>query len=322
MAKIISYLFLSLALFFNINCKQNAKPDAEKDLFSEKNTNSKLNIPVNKDNPVTASSTSEAKTFSGNTKVTYPPANLLDFKDNTAWVDGSKTGGIGEWVAIYIGEGGKIKDISEIEVFILSFYGCFVNDEPGETYRDYLRPVEFKLELFVDTTLITTSNNDDKQDKEFITDLPRNLISTVKNLQSGIIWLKITILKTKISWDDYEDSRRNNNACIGDIILNIKNSNPNNVKNEISRFAKGINEKNKSIIAEFTNKPHKEVLESFTNEFDPDAKPVCDPESIRIQSENTVLVFATEGGDGGSWAKFEFKNGKWNFVETIYITSN
>jgi hypothetical protein len=326
----ILYFQIIIFLLFSFGCKKTDKSDSSDNTHRKDSDNTSasknnaINVilsPVSKLNPTVASSTIESKTFNGNRKVNYAPVNLLDFNDNTAWIEGSNKGGAGEWVAIYLGEGGNIKDISEIVVFILTFYRNYNNDEKGESGRDYLRPTKFNLELYVDTTLITSSKDADNNDNEFMPDMPRYLRSDSKNLQSGIIWLKIVILKSEITCKNFDGSKRNNNACIGDVWFNIKNDNPHNIKEAVSKFAKGIKEKNKTIISEFTNKPYKEVLDEFTNEFVPEEGPKCNPKRLRIHSENIAFVFATEGGDGGSWAKFEFKNDKWYFIETIYLTN-
>lgn len=322
----ITYLAIIMAILimsFGFNCNHNDKTEATNKTPSGQNKSVKSNIPVSKDNPVAASSTLEGKTFGGR-QVNYSARNVLDFKDNTAWIENSKKGGVGEWLAIYLGEGGSIKDISEVEVYILTFYQNHDENGIGEGGNDYLKPTIFNIELYVDTTLITSTKDaeKDKNDNRYIGDIPRFLKSNTNNLQSGTVWVKMTIMKSEITWEGYDGSKRNNNALIGDVMLNIKNENPHNIKETISKFAKGINGKNKSIIAEFTDRPYKEILEEFTNEFVPEEGAKCNPTTLRIQSENIAFVFATEGGDGGSWAKFEYKNGKWNFIETIYFSSN
>jgi|GEM_PF-1452241 hypothetical protein len=315
----VLYIILSSILLFGFYCKQIGKSETNNNEQSDQNKTVMLNIPISKDNPVKASSTLETKTFNGNRQVNYFAANILDFKENTAWVDGSKTGGIGEWVAIYMGEGGSIKDISELEVYISSFYRNNNGNENLETDMDYLRPTKFNLELYVDTNLVASLNDEEKKDDSYEINKPLHLKSNINNLQSGIIWLKIIIVKTKITWEDYEGSKRNNHACIGNVMFNFKNDNPHSIKETISEFAKGLKEKNKTILAEFTNKPYNVVVDDFTNEFVPEEGPRCDTSTLRIHSENIAFVFAAEGGDCCELAKFEFKNGKWYFTETLYF---
>lgn len=318
MKKINFIVLLLLAITFSINCKQNDGSKFNENSNSEKEVANKKDIPVSKENPVASSSVYKSQ------NVNYSPENILDFSEMTAWVSGSENGGIGEWIALYLGEDGNIKNLSEVEVNILTYYRLYSNDDKAnESSYDYLNPVEFNVELYVDEKLITTSNKKSERNYENISfvGIPFLLKSEINNLESGIIWLKISILKTENKWDNYSDSKRIKNACISDIVVNIRNDNPNNIKEAIGEFARGINEKNKKIISKFSNKPYKEVLEEFTTEFDEEAEPVCDPGTLVIHSDKTAFIFATEGGDGGAWAKFSYYNNKWNFDSTIYFSA-
>jgi len=320
--KLLYYLIIIISLF-SFSCKKANNSDSTfksplKDTVikspSGHNTAGRINIPVSKQNPAVASSTLDSMIMDDNTYINYSPKKVLDFNVFTAWIENSKTGGVGEWLAIYLGEGGSIKDISEVEVYILTSYSCG---------SDYLIPTLFNIELYADTTLISSSKDANENNNDFMVGVPSFMKSTVKNLQSGIIWVKITILKTEIGWKDYadKDNKGNNNAYIADVFFNIKNYNPHNLKEAITKFAKGVNEKNKSIISEFTNIPYKKVLEVFTNMFDTEKGPKCDPTKLRIHSENTALVYASEGGDCNFFAKFEYINGKWNFIKTISLSN-
>ncbi|HEY5535414.1 MAG TPA: hypothetical protein VIL99_10850 [Ignavibacteria bacterium] len=325
------YFQIFIILLLSWGCKKTNKSDSSdnaprKDsintIISENNANDKINIPVSKLNPAVASTTLDSMTFDGKTYINYSPKNVLDFTENTAWIEGSGKGGVGEWIALYLGEGGAIKDISELEVNIKTNYQHRNKPEIGdwvESKLDYLKPVKLKLELYVDRNVVASSDTVNHEEIIYPIGYSYLLKSNIKNLLTGIIWLKITIIKTEIGWENYNSSKKKNNVCIGDVILNFRNDNPHNVRESLSRFAKGINDRNKTIISEFTNIPYKKVLSYFTNEDDPDAVPGCSTKDIKIHSENIAILFAAEGGDGSLRVEFVYKNNKWFFKETHYF---
>jgi len=309
---IVLFLFV---ISLSINCKQNDKSEVYDNSHSKRDTVQKTDIPVSKENPAASSSV-----YNKNKNINYSPSNVVDFNYETAWVSGSGKDGIGEWIAIYLGEGGNIKNLNEVEVSILTYYLKHSNDENiNEGSSNYLNPIEFNVELFIDDKLVATSDKKYEGNYENISfvGIPYLLTSEYNNLESGIIWLKINILKTKNGWENCPECKKIKNVCISDIVVNFKNDNPNNIREAIEKFAGGINRKNKNIISEFSNKPYQEVLETFTNEFDEEAEPVCDPGTLVIHSDKTAFVFATEGGDCGAWAKFSYYNNKWNFDSYI-----
>lgn len=257
-------------------------------------------IPVSESQLFAASSVLKASNVAN-----YNPSNVFDFTQSTAWVEGAKGSGVGEWVALYLGKLEKLGDISDPVITIFPGY-----QKDGNSYTNNNIPSSLKIELFVDNNRIGSTLIDNEKEHFY------GLVTTEMNckkgtITKGIVWLKVTILKVQKGkkWDD---------TAISEIYCNFKNANPHMIKESINRFCQGVIKKNAAVIKEFTNESVKRTVDRFTSEFDPEAGPSCSNEPI-ICSEGVVYLHAVEGGDGASYAKFVLTNGKWKLKGFNYF---
>jgi len=233
----------------------------------------------------------------------YKPANLCDTKLETAWVEGATGLGINEWVAVYLGKIEILKDISELTV---SLYPGYQKDYPS--FENNSLPTELKLELFLDKSLVSSKVYKHKPMENSV-----KLTSQNPAAKTGTVWLKITILKAKKGkkWED---------TAISEVICDFTKSNPNDIKGAIKRFNDGINKQKKDVIREFTSIKPEKILAEFTSEFDEDSIPGSSAVPV-IHSDNTAYLYAVEGGDGASYAKFNFIKGKWQLTGFFYLSN-
>jgi len=264
-------------------------------------------IPVSENKQFAASSVLKASNVAN-----YNPSNVFDFTQQTAWVEGVKGSGVGEWIAIYLGKLEELGDISEPAVTI---YPGYQKDWNSLTNNGI--PSKLKIELFLNDKMIGSSVIDPESKGLSLTRIETEISCEKFSAVKGIVWLKVTILKVQKGkkWDD---------TAISEIYCNFRKANPHKIKETINRFCQGVMKKNAASIKEFTNQPIKKIVEAFTNEFmyeaDPTTGPDCSNDPI-ICSEGTVYLFATEGGDGASFAKFVWINGKWSLKGFNYFNS-
>lgn len=255
-------------------------------------------IPVSDKNPFNASSHLPKSKVAD-----YKPANLCDTKLETAWVEGVAGLGINEWAAIYLGKMETLKDISELTV---SLYPGYQKDFPSFENNSY--PTELKIELFLDNKLVSSKVHKYKPMENSV-----KLISQNPAAKTGAVWLKITIIKAKKGkkWED---------TAISEVICDFTKSNPNDIKGAIKKFNDGINKQKKDVIREFTSIKPEKIIAEFKSEFDDDSIPGSSAVPV-IHSDNTAYLYAVEGGDGASYAKFNFINGKWQLTGFFYLSN-
>lgn len=259
-------------------------------------------IPVSESNPFSCSSFLKPSNVAD-----YKPGNICDFDQSTAWVEGVEGDGIGEWVAIYLGRLEELKDISELDIKVYAGY-----QKKIDSFENNGVPVGLKFELFLDDQIVSAGRMYEPLDEwELRGERNISLITNVNLDLKGSIWLKVTILKVKKGkrWDD---------TAISEIVCNFKNANPNDLKEGLKKFKEGIVQQKSILIREFTNINADQILSSFTNEFDPEAVPMCCAKPI-IHSESRFYLHATEGGDGSDYAMFELENRKWKLKKFSYF---
>ena len=237
----------------------------------------------------------------------YGPENISDFDQSTAWVEGVKGDGIGEWVAIFLGKLDELKDISEVEVTLFAGYQKNI-----ESFKNNSIPTKLQVELFVDKKVVSSSILTEPEENWQAGTRKINLKPTLPDKKSGSIWLKVTILKV-LSGEKWTDT------AISEVLCNFKHADPHSVKMSISKFCKAINEKNFRVIQDYTSQDVQDIINGFTNEFAPEYGPNCNLNAL-IHSEKSIYLYAVEGGDGNSYAKFTYEAGKWKFNAFSYFT--
>ena len=264
-------------------------------------------IPVSQSKPFAASSVLKASNVAN-----YNPSNVFDFSQSTAWVEGAKGSGVGEWVALYLG---KLEELGDISDPVITIYPGYQKD--GSSLYNNNIPTSLRIELFLDNKLIGSTLVNPESEGLSVTRMEAEINFKKVNASKGIVWLKVTILKVQKGnkWDD---------TAISEIYCNFRKGNPHRIKESINRFCQGVMKKNAAVIKEFTNESVTKIVKQFTNEFlyeaDPTTGPECSSDPI-ICSEGTVYLYAVEGGDGASYAKFVLTNGKWKLKGFNYFSS-
>lgn len=91
----------------------------------------------------------------------------------------------------------------------------------------------------------------------------------------------------------------------------------NDLDKTIDKLCKAVNSSDKNALKDFSGLSPQEILDGFTNEYDPDAKPECtssrnldNPFNYKA-SDTEYYFYAQEFGDGYGSLLLSFENGKW-----------
>lgn len=167
--------------------------------LSSKAMSSQLQIPTAKSPYIASSALTQSNSAS------YGPEKVFDYNDSTAWCENAEGVGVGEWVAIYLGEGEKIGRFNGLDVVIYTGYR-----KDKSIYGKNGKPTKMKIELFNGRNAVASLVSGPS-------DIYK-LLKTSANYKGGV-WIKITILNA-ISGSKYKDT------CISEIKTNFKNANP------------------------------------------------------------------------------------------------
>jgi hypothetical protein len=245
-------------------------------------------------NPAAASSTLP-KSKAAN----YEALNAIDCNFSTAWVEGVKGSGIGEWIEIYLGRVENLLPLTELDIEVHAGY-----KKSYSSFEDNGLPSSFMAEIYIDNEKVS-SKKIEEIDGELMGGL-RNFSMDLTGVKksTGDIKLKITILKAR-KGKKYDDT------AISEILCNFKNSNPYNIKADLKKFSDLINKKDKKNLKIFSNIRPESILDQFINPFAEKTEPECDEAVFTVQSDRKVLLKAKVLGDSEVFAVFEHENNKW-----------
>ena len=189
-------------------------------------------VPVSKINKFAASS------FLPSSKVSdYEPENICDFDQSTAWVEGVKGDGVGEWVAEYLGHTDNLNGTSKI--FVSIYYGY---QKSLESLSNNGAPTSYKVSLFVDSKKIdekifNTYIYEGEEESECWGGIGNALCRFDLPLgfpMQGNIWIKVELLKVRPGIK-YKDT------AVSEVIVNFVGANPFNAKEKILNILKNKN---------------------------------------------------------------------------------
>ena len=239
----------------------------------------------------------------------YGPENISDFDQTTAWVEGVKGDGVGEWVAIYLGEVEDLKDISELEITIYPGY-----QKNNDTFENNSVPTSLKFELNVIDQVVSSEIMNEPKDKYELRGARKITLNTTSTQpKQGSLWLKITILKVQKGkkWDD---------TAISEIICNFKNANPFNIHSIIYQFQNALNNRNESKIKLMSELHINKIYSAFTNQYEEELNPYCCLAKPEIHSFDTVLQYATGGEVANTYAIFRYENDQLILKQIVSLT--
>ncbi len=257
-------------------------------------------IPVSEQIPTTSSS------FLASSKVSnYKPDNICDLSEETAWVEGVKGNGVGEWIAIYIGKYEELKQLKNVEVNILPGY-----TKSWDSYESNGKPKLIQLDLFLDNKNLGSKLLecplfvDDEYSECFGYYCSTSF--SVKNIDipKGTLWLKATIIKA-IKGKKYDDT------AISEIILNLNIQNFDKIKNNLNLLGKAIKEHNNSLIKILSNVSPEtlykdfNLLKDYSNETE-----LSDAGKIIVTSDKNFIFNYPFTECGSRAILFEYNNNK------------
>ena len=197
-----------------------------------------IEIPVSEQNPFVCSS------YLPSSKVAdYGPENIFDFDQSTAWVEGVKGDGVGEWVATYLGHTSNLSGTKKIFIGIYSGY-----QNSREVLANNGAPTSYLITLFIDSKKIFTKVLDtyifNGEEESDCYGGECNTVSYELNTgfpTQGNVWIKIEILKVRAGLK-YKDT------AISEVILNFEGSNPANFRQQAIQLIKSEYRKNQKNI--------------------------------------------------------------------------
>lgn len=239
----------------------------------------------------------------------YGPENICDLDQTTAWVEGLKGDGVGEWVAIYLGEIEDLKDISELEITIYPGY-----QKNNDTFENNSVPTRLKFELNLVDQVASSEIMFEPKDKYELRGARKITLKTTSTQpKQGSVWLKITILKVQKGkkWDD---------TAISEIVCNFKNANPFNIHSIINQFQNALNNRKESQIKLMSKLNVNKIYSAFTNQYEEELNPFCCLAKPEIHSFDTVLQYATGGEVANTYAIFRYENDQWILKQIVSLT--
>lgn len=233
----------------------------------------------------------------------YLPGNVLDGNQSTAWVEGVEGDGIGEWIAIYLGESDELSNLSDIVVQIEVGY-----QKSEESFINNGCPSKLLVELFSGEKLLSKNSVDATIYASAGVGWVYTELQVSSNVQ-GSIWLRITI-------EDAIPGKKWHDTCISEIVPDLKDVNPYEAREAAKLFCRAIRNKDKSTLLKFTSKSTNKVIGDFVDEFNPSI--TCDADILTIFSSNIFELYAFHDPmRGRGYARFEREGNSWRYKGII-----
>ncbi len=141
-----------------------------------------------------------ASSFLLSSKVSdYGPENICDFDQSTAWVEGVKGDGVGEWVAAYLGHTDNFNGTSKI--FVGIYYGY---QKSLESLSNNGAPTSYRVSLFIDSKKIdekifNTYIYEGEEESDCWGGFAKCRFDLLLGFpMRGNIWIKVEIIKSEL----------------------------------------------------------------------------------------------------------------------------
>lgn len=224
----------------------------------------------------------------------YEAENVVDGDQKTAWAEGVDGNGIGEWIAVYLGDIATLGKVGEVEIVVESGY-----QKSYSAFEDNGAPTHVRLELYCDDKVVAQDKVDVKRHR-----FNGHAFASLSLPKSGTLWLRTTLLEVRPGkkWED---------ACITETLATLKGADPHGAKAAAKRFAEAVEKKDAKVLKEFTATPVSEVVADFVHYLDDSNTPSCNGVAL-VRSETVFDLYGTESGDGGIvYVRFEYDGSKW-----------
>jgi len=233
-------------------------------------------IPVSEKKPFACSSFLKPSKISS-----YGPENICDFDQSTAWVEGVKGDGVGEWVALYLGNTQNLKQTKRVLGAI--YYGY---QKTRETLSNNGAGTSYLISFFVDTRkifekIVNTYIYEGEEESDCwggFGNAKFDFNISDQFSTNGIVWMRIEIKKVRTGLK-YKDT------AISEVVLNFEGANPYNVK--------------ETLLLELKNKNHYE--------------------GFYVLNDKQIAVENIYSECGPEISLYEFDGFKWRLKSTKYF---
>lgn len=232
---------------------------------------------------------------------TYAAANVVDGNQSTAWVEGVPGTGVGQWIAIYLGDAAQLHGLRRVSGTVHAGY-----QKNTASYQNNSRPSLIRLELFTDSRPLGTTSVPVQDAITGRTSATAFSISVPACPARGTLWLRTTIAGAQAGrkWED---------TGISEIRCDLEGCDPYGAREALQPFARAVQAQNRSTIAAFTTIAPQTVLNAFTNENTETTG--CDLDGLRVASDLAIEVCAACDGEGADYyARFIHDGRNWKLV--------
>jgi hypothetical protein len=232
---------------------------------------------------------------------TYVAGNVFDLNLATAWVEGVEGDGVGEWVALELGETEDLGRFERLQLKIATGY-----QKTFEVLENNGAPTKLKVELSRGGEQLGQAGTTPDQNYS------NELMAEFSNLKpgSGPLRVKLTIEAAK-------PGKKFHDTAISEIMPEFIGANPHQAREAADRFCRAVLKRDAAGLKEFSSKPASEVVNSFTNEFSNEVG--CEATPL-VRAGRTFDLFGAEGGDGAVMCRFTFDGAKWRLGPCNYIS--
>lgn len=225
---------------------------------------------------------------------TYEAPRVFDGKSDTAWCEGVEGVGVGQWVAVYLGDAALMGGPQD---FVLHVNRGITRDYESYMYNG--RPTRLRVELFADSKLLASAEG--ALEHAFGEVKVRNVPAA-----TGDLWMKVTILA--VTGGDREQD-----TCIGELRPSFEKANPSNVREFAQRICLMINEPK----TYETNKDLKALVAKIRKYFvsqEEGGAPRCEMEFFQVISATEFELHGAASGDGTSILRFRKSGIVWDLL--------
>jgi hypothetical protein len=250
-----------------------------------------------KKSPYLASSTVKV-----NTKATYGPEKAFDGRTDTAWCEGVKGNGVGQWIAIYLGDAALMGGPQDVTVHLSRGF-----QKDWGSYEENGRPIGVTVELFANDDLIAKASG--KAEHAFAEIVLKNVPAA-----KGDLWLRTTIDKVAPG-TKYQDT------CLSEVRPAFAKANPHHVREFVKRVCLMINQPKTHETNRELKALVKKIRKEFINDFEEPKVARCSPDGFNVLSQTEFELWGAEGGDGATILRFDLKQVVWELKATGYFTA-